>query len=334
MNGKGLMSIGLPTTQHGTGLNISGKGLYPVGNIKKGGMSKKTKQKTLKTVSTILKSLAAIGGISGLSNNKTHQENLHTLLGAALLYASSKGLDKLSEKYQEGSGYKEKLKEYKKKVSKLYKERIKPHHKEIITSILNKDIPIHITDLIKDKKKLNNLLLLLEKIIFHPQKGSGKFKVKKIFKNIGNKLHDFVQGKTKIKPSHLLKGLAKVVEVAGIASTLIPGVNLISTPAATALSFGLETAGEIAHSKGRGNIKPLMSGIRLSIKGKPLKIQSKEIVFKNPEGMYKTKQGKTKKDFMLNKRGKIVSTKKHDLGLRIYEKNKEKLKPFQFKKNN
>ena len=332
MQGEGLLNIGVPTTQHGIGLNPSGKGLYPVGNIKKGGMSNKNKQKSLKVASTILKSLAAIGGISGLSKNKTHQENLHTLLGSALLYASSKGLDKWADKYKEGSGYKEKVKEYKKKLLKFYKERIKPHHKEIITAILNNDMPIHITDLVKDKKKLGNLLMLLEKIIFHPQTGSGKFKIKKIFKNVGNTLHRFVKGETKIKPSHLLKGLAKVVEAAGVASAVIPGVNIISAPAATALSFGLESAGEIAKSQGRGSTTPMISGMRLSKKGKPLKIQSKEVVFKSPEGMYKTKQGKTKKDFMLNKRGKIVSKKKHEMGLKNYERNKEKLKPYQFKK--
>ena len=40
-----------------------------------------------------------------------------------------------------------------------------------------------------------------------------------------------------------------------------------------------------------------------------------------------TSGGLTKNDLMKNKRGEIVSKKKHELGLKIYKKNEDKLAP-------
>ena len=45
----------------------------------------------------------------------------------------------------------------------------------------------------------------------------------------------------------------------------------------------------------------------------------------------KTPGGLTKDNLMKNKRGKIVSKKKYEAGLRAYEQNKDKLKQFKKK---
>ena len=45
-----------------------------------------------------------------------------------------------------------------------------------------------------------------------------------------------------------------------------------------------------------------------------------------------TSGGLTKDKLMKNKQGKIVSKKKHALGQRMYRRNKDKLKKYQFKK--
>jgi len=47
----------------------------------------------------------------------------------------------------------------------------------------------------------------------------------------------------------------------------------------------------------------------------------------------KTRGGLTKKDLMISKRGKIISKKKHQMGLQRYKENKAKLRePFGSKK--
>ncbi|MCP4393328.1 MAG: hypothetical protein GY804_03530, partial [Alphaproteobacteria bacterium] len=58
--------------------------------------------------------------------------------------------------------------------------------------------------------------------------------------------------KTKFKPSHLLDIAAGTVGIAGAASAFIPGVDLISVPAAAAASLGLKSVAHLARTSGRG----------------------------------------------------------------------------------
>ncbi len=88
-----------------------------------------------------------------------------------------------------------------------------------------------------------------------------------------HKLRDFAAGKTKFKPSQLANYLAGAVGIAGAASAFIPGVDLISVPAASAISLGLSSAGKVLKTSGRG----------LSIAGGGLPPKILSYVRKNPK---------------------------------------------------
>lgn len=67
-----------------------------------------------------------------------------------------------------------------------------------------------------------------------------------------HKLKQFANGKTKFKPSQLANYLAGAVGIAGTASAFIPGLDLISVPAAAAASLGLKSVGTVLKTSGRG----------------------------------------------------------------------------------
>ena len=135
----------------------------------------------------------------------------------------------------------------------------------------HKNTKIHISDLLgKDwRKKKNSFQKAVERVLeMRAQQGGnlwkkikkgtkkglaevGKFS-KKAGKKIGHELKRFIDGKTKFKPSTLMNILGGAVGVVGAASAFIPGVDLISVPAASAAALGLKSAGTILKSTGRG----------------------------------------------------------------------------------
>ena len=147
----------------------------------------------------------------------------------------------------------------------------------------HKNVKIHISDILgKDwqRKKEKLKTALGQAIIMKGQKGGnvwgsikhgfskvghsiehglsdvGKF-TNKAASATGKKLKDFVDGKTKLKPSTLLNYLEGAVGVVGAASAFIPGVDLISVPTASALALGLKGAATVAKTSGRGNVLPV-----------------------------------------------------------------------------
>lgn len=77
-------------------------------------------------------------------------------------------------------------------------------------------------------------------------------KAKRIRDKSIDKLKDFAAGKTKFKPSQLASYLAGATSLAGAATALIPGVDLISVPTAAGVSAGLSGLSTILKTSGRG----------------------------------------------------------------------------------
>ena len=94
----------------------------------------------------------------------------------------------------------------------------------------------------------------VEKVVHGVEKGYKS--VKKTRDKALHKLKDFVDGKTKFKPSNLLRVMAGATGVVAAASTFIQFVNLISTPTASAATAGLYGAATLAEQAGRGNQLP------------------------------------------------------------------------------
>ncbi len=148
----------------------------------------------------------------------------------------------------------------------------------------HKDKPIHIRDIagINWKEKTKELIKWLNKK--PPQDGQGIFgdigkafkrgykSVKKVRDKAVKELKAFAAGKTKVKPSHLLDIAAGAVGIAGAASAFIPGVDLISVPAASAAALGLKSVAHLARTSGRG--------VNLAGSGIPQKHQ--KYIYKNP----------------------------------------------------
>lgn len=129
-------------------------------------------------------------------------------------------------------------------------------NKKTLQSIVSQNLskPIHIKDIFGDDWKTKGKELINA---IKAQRGSGiGKKIKQIAKKASDaalsKLKQFADGKTKFKPSDLLNYTAGAVGLAGAASAFIPGVDLISVPAATAASLGLKSAGTILKTTGRG----------------------------------------------------------------------------------
>ncbi len=137
----------------------------------------------------------------------------------------------------------------------------------------HKNLKLHISDLLgpdwqQKKDKLKSALVQAIKNRHQQgsgvQTGTGVFQdiskgVKKAGKSIskaassaGKKMKDFIDGKTKMKPSTIMNYLGGAVGVVGAASAMIPGVDLISVPAASALALGLKGAAHMAKTAGSG----------------------------------------------------------------------------------
>lgn len=183
------------------------------------------------------KTLVTLGAIGAAGNIGT--KSVEGILGGSILGAigtllikgdqSGNGIDRYlvqavkSHMKQCGSG---------KKKAKDIRTFIKTH----------RDTPIHIKDVLGPDWSTHAKTLMAA----IPMKGSG------FVKDAKKTLSKFLRGKTKLKPSTLLNVLASAVGVAGSASALIPGLNLISAPTAGAVSMGLRTGAKVLQTVGRG----------------------------------------------------------------------------------
>jgi hypothetical protein len=171
---------------------------------------------------------------SGLLNELVKNKSIHHILGN-MIHKTSKILS--NQKFGKGN------------------TKIKPHHKDVLNKILKYDKPVHIDELIKNKHKINMISKALDNHL--QQIGSGFFdniasKLKNLSKKASHELKRFVDGKTKLKPSKLLNYISGGVATVGALSAVIPGVDLISVPTASAISLGLHGLSKIAETSGRG----------------------------------------------------------------------------------
>lgn len=112
------------------------------------------------------------------------------------------------------------------------------------------------------KQKGQQLLKAIEKA--RAQHGGNIFSdighaAKKVYKGAKSirdkafhKVKQFVQGKTKYKPSMLLGHLSTAVGLLGTASGFVPGLDVISVPMTSAASFGLRVGSKALEATGRG----------------------------------------------------------------------------------
>lgn len=197
-----------------------------------------------KTAGRALTALSVFGALGGLSPQNTLEENLHSVIGGIV--------GGLAGHYLAGSGKRRKP------------HPIKQHHVKTMDQMMRSKKKIHISDIIPDPKKR---AALLKKLSAHKQRlqsGEGIFGdiakgVKSAAKKVGSVAHKathelerFAAGKTSFKPSTLMNYLGSAVGVAGAASAFIPGIDLISVPAASAASLGLKSAALGLKTSGRG----------------------------------------------------------------------------------
>ena len=190
-------------------------------------MPTKTGAKVLKTAADILKYMSIFGGIGSLNPANSITDNLHGVLGSTVGYLASHGMKKASEKMM--------------KKAKSKQGKGKKHEKIIdILHMLHKHKgPIHISDLPFKKPHIQKIIGILEHIAtHHPKKGKGRKH------HPFRKIKEFFQGKTKVKPSHILKGLSTAL---GFLS-YVPGFSVLG-------SLGSATSGiasSVLHKKGKG----------------------------------------------------------------------------------
>lgn len=153
----------------------------------------------------------------------------------------------------------------------------------------NKKIKIHISDILgKDWKQKNHKLKLIfahsilknnNMINSNNQTGKGFFDdisngissgfkaigktVKNVNNKVGNELKNFINGKTSFSPSKLLSYTSAAIGGLGAISALIPGIDIISVPAASAISLGLKSGSLALKTSGRG-LFPAGAGLDLS----------------------------------------------------------------------
>jgi len=151
---------------------------------------------------------------------------------------------------------------------------IKINRKHVVDFIReHKDKVIHIRDVFgKEWKKKGKLLLAALEEARKQQEGQGVFSAigkasKKLYKkakHVRDKAFkvakNWANGKYGFKPSHLMTALSVAVGVAGAASALIPGVDLISVPAASGAALGLKSVSYGLASTGRGSSPSLAGG--------------------------------------------------------------------------
>ncbi len=229
-----------------------------------------------------------------------HAKNEHGKIGAAIIHAIG---------HTSKSRSKDKRKAFGKKLVQLLKKHHFPSHSHNdIHGIVNKykHHQIGIKDIFgkahaQQGKRLIESLMGGGSIlgsIGHAFK-SGYKKVKKGRDAVIHKLRQFANGKTKFKPSQLANYLAGAVGIAGAASAFIPGIDLISVPAAGAVSLGLKSVGTVLKTSGRG-INLAGSGFKLPakiekyVKAHPVEAKRVLAVYKRQK-MPKKQAGKGKK---------------------------------------
>jgi hypothetical protein len=269
-----------------------GKGLRPVGRMRGG-----KEGKGLKLAGKLLGGYTALGTVSGLDPKAPLSQNLTQLLGGLLLGGISAALYKAgrdkAKKSQSGKGVNNM-----KNLQTIHMINSHPHK-------------IHVSDLNLSKPQIDKILSnlnVIEKKIKDAgmQKGSGKF---------GNLLKRFFKGQTKYKPSDLLRNLSQVGTVLGTIATFIPGVGIPVKIGLAAASTASKIASQELKQRGKGMTRD--SKMFYKRNGEPRKIQLKEIVYKYPSKDFKTSGGLKYKDLIVNKRGKVVSKKKSEIGKRI-----------------
>lgn len=221
---------------------------------------------------------------------KTH----HGKLGAVILHAIG---------HVANSKAKNKRHAFGKKVIQLLKKHHFPQHAhEEIHKIVHqfKHRPIGIKDIfgkdgIKHGKQMIDSLAsggsffgAIGKAVKKGYKG-----VKHVRDAAFHKLRQFADGKTKFKPSQLANYLAGAVGIAGAASAFIPGVDLISVPAAGAVSLGLKSVGTVLKTSGRGMGLP--SKIKKYVQNHPKEAKRVLAIFKKEANRIKHKKGGGKK---------------------------------------
>ena len=218
--------------------------------------------------------LIGLGTLGGLGNIGT--KSIEGLIGGAILSGLGATLihfDKKKGKKQSGSGKTVFDKNFIKHLRKTLRQKqvggamTAAGLKKLLGTHANTPISIkHIFG--KEWKKRGKELLRVVK----EQRGGNIFDdigkgIKGAYNASKKKLTQFVEGKTKFKPSTLLNVMAGAVGLAGTASAFIPGVDLISVPAAAAASLGLKSAAHLVKTSGRGKPKK-GKGLKLAGTGK------------------------------------------------------------------
>lgn len=267
------------------------------------------------TKSKIGKTLIALGSLGALGNLET--KPVEGILGGVLL--GSIGAALVAGDKQKGSGIIDKqIKAALRKVDRYKRGQSGTGNNQLSTRDIKeivkkyKDKPISVQNLFGDDWKEHGKTLLRAMKSSKSQKGRGL--IGKAKKYALNKLNKFVTGKTKIKPSDLMNVTAGLVGLTGAASSLIPGINLISVPAAGAVSLGLRSAASLAKMKGLGvslaGSGDLPPGVSYTKTGK-IKRDRYSVFY----GFHKkTKSGLTKEAFFLDGR-KVKSKAKRAQGL-------------------
>lgn len=316
--GQGLKLAGQGLNPAGGNISMSGKGLNPAG----GGW------KT--ALGSSLIGLGAIGAAGNIGDQKPLEGiiggSILGGIGAALIHADRKK-KKQSGSGMYGSGAKMKpgpFQTHMYKHAKKHSGLTKPKLKQVLAQHGNK--PIGIKGIFGSKWKeagheLTKIIEAAEQKHEEQQSGSGLGGlIKKGFRATTKKLKQFAAGKTKFKPSDLADYLSYGVTGLGVASSLIPGVDIVSVPTAAAISTGLKTTGQVLKKTGRGMTAD--SGTTLTGQGmatKQKRVGTKREVWNGTA--HHTASKLVKDDLMKNKRGKIVSKKQHAAGQRAYQQN-------------
>ncbi len=249
----------------GQGIRLAGKGIQGQG-IRLAGQGWKT---------GVGSTLVALGGI-GAAGSLGGDQVMEGVIGGAVLGGLGSALiawDKRKVGKGQYGGSDHVNMHIVKKMKQRYKSKTHAQIKKMIHE--HKHKMIHASDIFgADWKKKGKILIKAIEKHQKSQQGKGflgdvgKF-AKKTYKGAKRardqglkKLKQFANGKTKFKPSQLLSYSAAAIGLAGSASALIPGVDLISVPLAAGASLGLKSAGLALKTSGRG-VTPAGAG-RLS----------------------------------------------------------------------
>lgn len=257
--------------KHGQGLKLSGQGWRTgLGStlVTLGGLGAAGNLDT-KPVEGLLGG-AVLGGIGGWLIHSDKKKKGKGMVGSGQKIFKQKMIAHLKDILQKAPHHVGKGYSGSGKIKKITKKDIE----KFIQSHQHK--PIHIKDIFGSqwKSKGKHLIDIIQKT--HSQQEGGNIfsdighTFKKGFEAVGktakkvyhgakhvrdqafHELKRFANGKTKFKPSQLANYLAAGVGALGTASAFIPGVDLISVPAASAAALGLKSAGLALKTSGRG----------------------------------------------------------------------------------